>query len=152
MSVQPLTTGMAGELAALHSRAFLEPEAWTASAFEACLTQPANSGFGLIEDKVLKSLILIQNVAEEIEILTLATDPNARRQGHAQRLIFHIENELKPERWLLDVAEDNPGAIRFYEKLGFQIDGRRPRYYNRLEGARVDAILMSKRLGGQTPT
>ena len=143
---------MAIELAALHARAFPEPEAWAASEFEASLAQPANLGFGFSHQNVLTSLILIQHVAQEIEILTLATDPTARRQGFAQSLMSHIDTELKPERWLLDVAEDNPGAIRFYEKLGFQIDGRRSRYYNRLEGARVDAILMSTRLGGQTPT
>lgn len=151
VSVEHLTADMAPALADLHASAFSRPEAWSASAFEASLAQPATLGFGAQHEGTLAALILIQQVDQEIEILTLATRPEARRHGHAQRLLLHIETELRPVRCYLDVAEDNPGAIAFYDKMGFTVDGRRPRYYHRLEGPRIDAILMSKRLARQTP-
>ena len=105
-------------------------------------------------DGALVSFLVAQVVAGEAEILTLATDPEARRQGFAQRLLAQMEKRLHPSglsKWLLDVAADNQGARAFYEALGFQTDGRRKDYYKRLEGSRVDAILMSKPVGGQTP-
>ena len=55
------------------------------------------------------------------------------------------ERELRPEKSMLDVAADNLGAIAFYESLGFFAEGRRIGYYKRLEGNRIDAILMTKR-------
>lgn len=149
MTIVSLTPSMGEPLAALHARAFSGSEAWSASAIEASLQQSVNSGFG-IDDGRIQSFIIIQTVADAAEILTIATDPEAQRQGFAKRLLVHIEQRIRPQKVMLEVAQDNPGAIAFYERAGFTKDGCRPEYYRRLEGPRIDAILMSKRLAGQT--
>ncbi|MEO1660688.1 MAG: ribosomal protein S18-alanine N-acetyltransferase [Pseudomonadota bacterium] len=144
----------AREFAALHARAFAAEEAWPEAAFADLLDLPTTEFAQIKDGDQVVSFILVQFAAGEADILTLATAPELRRQGYAQRLLTEIETRLRPrglQKWLLDVAADNIGARGFYEALGFQCDGRRKDYYKRLEGGRVDAMLMSKLVGGQAP-
>lgn len=139
-------------MAAVHASAFSEEEAWPAAAFQDLLSQPATLARGCFRDSALAAFILVQFVAGEAEILTLATVPHARRRGFAHGLLTGLERELRPaglEKWLLDVAADNSGALAFYTNLGFRTDSIRRNYYKRLEGKRIDAILMSRTVGGQ---
>ena len=150
-----LTPADADRMAVLHQRAFPRGEAWAANAFKDLLNQPSVRGQALEQGSDLFAFILVQYVAGQAEILTLATDPSYRRRGAARYLLTGMEQQLgleRLEKWLLDVAADNAGAIAFYEKLGFQRDGRRSGYYKRLEGPAMDAILMSKPVGGQGAT
>ncbi|MEL6414682.1 MAG: GNAT family N-acetyltransferase [Pseudomonadota bacterium] len=140
------------DLARLHALSFRREEAWDAAAFESLLLQTNTRAFGVERDSTLAAFILVHFVQPEAEILTLATAPSFQRLGLAQYVLREAESQLREdglEKWLLDVAEDNQPAIAFYRKLGFAEDGRRPRYYNRLEGSRIDAILMSKHLSRQ---
>ena len=137
------------QLAQLHARAFPPEEAWGETAFAGLLSQASTCAFGLERDSKLAAFILVQFVPPEAEILTLATAPTFQRLGLAEALVRNTEFELRQEgleKWLLDVAADNHPAIAFYRTVGFEEDGRRPGYYNRLEGSRIDAILMSKRV------
>lgn len=136
-------------LAQLHAQAFPPEEAWDNTAFAELLSQSSTRAFGLERASELSTFILVQFVQPEAEILTLATAPRFKRLGLAQELVRSAESDLCQdglEKWLLDVAADNLPAIAFYRKIGFEEDGRRAGYYNRLEGSRVDAILMSKRV------
>lgn len=147
-----LSLADAAAMAELHAAAFPSPEAWSLNAFKDLAAQPTTCAAGMIIDGDLQVMLVAQFVAGEAEILTLATAPAARRRGLAGQLLSDLEQRLRPDgltKWLLDVAADNVGAIAFYEKHGFQVDGRRSNYYKRLEGQRVDAILMSKPVGGQ---
>lgn len=151
-AVKILSLGDAAEMAELHSVAFPASEAWPINAFKDLVAQQTTTTAGLVIDGDLQAMLVAQFVAGEAEILTLATAPAVRRCGFAGKLLSDVEQRLRPSgltKWLLDVAADNVGAIAFYEKHGFQVDGRRSNYYNRLEGQRIDAILMSKPVGGQ---
>jgi ribosomal protein S18 acetylase RimI-like enzyme len=66
---------------------------------------------------------------QEREILNLAVEPSARRQGVARRL---LEEALDREEgtWFLEVRESNSAAIALYEGLGFRSMGLRKNYYN----------------------
>jgi len=142
----------AAAMAEVHGLAFLRSEAWSVAAFNDLLTQTTTHAEGLFVGGRLQAFLVIQFVAGEAEILTLATMPEARQLGHAGQVLRELEQKLRTlglNKWLLDVAADNIGAIAFYKKHGFQVDGRRSNYYKRLEGERVDAILMSKPVGGQ---
>ena len=142
----------AAALASLHGEAFPDGESWTELAMADLLKLGSTSGFGAMRKGELVSFLLAQCAADQAEILTIATAPDHRQRGHAHGLINQVEPILRArgaEHWLLEVAADNHGARAFYEKLGFAEDGRRPQYYKRLEGDRVDAILMSRPMGGQ---
>ncbi|MEM7328589.1 MAG: GNAT family N-acetyltransferase [Pseudomonadota bacterium] len=152
MRVIELDANAAERMAALHAAAFPQEAAWSAAAFRVLLNQSAILARGIMRDGTLAAIGVIQFADGQAEILTLATAPEARRQGLAGMVLAAAERELRPEGlegWLLDVAADNSGARAFYANLGFQTDGVRPKYYKRLEGPRVDAILMSKPVGGQ---
>jgi len=61
-------------------------------------------------------------------------------------LLELAENWLNLSRLELNVFTDNEPALRLYKKLGFVIEGVRPRQY-RIRGEWVDDILMGKWLG-----
>jgi len=150
-----LSPSDAGPMSALHTMAFPEGQGWGSSEFKSLMSQDSTRAYALLRHGAFAAFGVFQCVADQVEIVTLATDPDQRRQGLARQLFNALEPHFLNtglKTWLLDVAEDNSGAIAFYQKLGFTTDGRRPRYYKRLEGKRVDAILMSKPMARQGVT
>lgn len=147
-----LTLKDTDRLAALHRTAFPAGEAWDARQFHDLITQDSVAARGFVQDGEIVSAVLAQVAVDQAEILTLATAPEQRRKGFAARLLEQVETELIQAGitlWLLDVAADNAAAIDFYQQNGFSTDGRRRGYYKRLEGKRVDAILMSRPMARQ---
>ena len=73
-----------------------------------------------------------------VQILKVATDPDHRRGGIARSLIEHVANDardLGAREMSLEVRASNTGAHRFYERLGLENIGTRPRYYSDREDA-----------------
>jgi ribosomal-protein-alanine N-acetyltransferase len=130
----------AADLARLHARAFTTPPPWSAASFAATLADPA--AFLLTEPG---ALLVGRVAAGEAELLTLATDPDARRQGLARRLLAAFDAEARHRgatEAYLEVAEDNAGARALYAAAGWQQAGRRPGYY----GGGVAALILRKSL------
>lgn len=151
-NVRAISLADASKLAALHAAAFPADQVWTQKALEDLLRLDTTFALAIETDGTLSSVILVQCVVDEVEILTLTTHPSCQRKGFAARLLSHCLNDLRHrdvETCFLEVAEDNPGAIAFYEQFGFARTGIRPRYYKRLDGPPVSAILMSMPVGGQ---
>ena len=153
MKLAALMPSDAPQMAHMHAAAFANGTPWTAAAIGAMLERSEIRGRGVWDGARLVAFILVQCADRTAEILTLATHPDHRRQGLGRALILDVEHQPEASgllNWWRDVAADNPEAIAFYQAMGFQIDGRRPKYYARLEGRRGDAILMSKARAGQT--
>lgn len=134
---------LARALAALHAEAFDAP--WSAEAFADLLGQT-----GVVLEGEKDGFILIRAVADEVEILTLAVRPSARRQGLGGRLVEAASRratELGATRLFLEVAEDNAPARGLYGSLGFEAAGRRRRYYPRADGPAADALILVLSLG-----
>lgn len=97
-------------------------------------------GFIVIEDLgAIKGFILGVMVSRmQARILMLAVGENLRRKGYASLLFrqFCMECAKKGVRYLtLEVRRSNLPAIRFYEKMGFQITGEINRFYTDGEDA-----------------
>jgi len=93
--------------------------------------------------------IVVRAVAGEAEILTLAVHPKARRQGLGRTLVqaaAATAATFGAEAFWLEVAVDNAAAIALYAETGFHTAGRRPGYYARKGGERVDALVMRRLL------
>lgn len=135
-------------LAGLHESAFSPAigAAWDAPAFAALLRQDSVRAFG-----TAAGFILLQSVAEEAEILTLAVHPKARRSGLARALIEQAQDTLSVARVFLEVAEDNAPARALYAACGFTETGRRSAYYKRPDGSRVDALILQRQAGENLP-
>ena len=125
-------------LAKLHNAAFSNDRAWSADEFRALLDSPychlstANNGFALW-----------RAIADEAELLTIATHPDHRRQGIATMLMeqwMHTAQDSARTAFL-EVAADNAPAAGLYEQFGFEIVARRAGYYKR-DNHKVDALIM----------
>ena len=74
--------------------------------------------------------LVARRVADgESEILNLAVAPEFRRRGVARRLVSDLTDRHGGEVFL-EVRESNREARVFYEAMGFEEAGRRPRYYS----------------------
>tara|TARA_R110000803_G_scaffold40461_2_gene87220 strand:+ start:187 stop:642 length:456 start_codon:yes stop_codon:yes gene_type:complete len=137
----------AGRVAMLHATGF--PDPWSPAAFRDLLSESTTLGLGIEQHGGLAGFVLVQTVAGEADVLTIATDPALKRTGIATQLLTGLMSRLGERgigRITLDVAEDNTAARRLYEGLGFTEDSRRPRYYTTGRDIPAAAILMSRDL------
>jgi len=85
-------------------------------------------------------------VADIAELQRIAVDPAHRRTGLASELLDAVVATARAggaDRVLLEVREDNAGAIAFYAARGFVEVDRRRRYYR--DG--TTAVVMRRGLG-----
>ena len=71
----------------------------------------------------------ITQILDEVEIGSIAVQPDYQRQGIAQALLATVLALPDVARFLLEVDELNHPAIRLYEKMGFSPYHRREKYY-----------------------
>jgi [ribosomal protein S18]-alanine N-acetyltransferase len=75
---------------------------------------------------------VVSVLADISELQRIAVNPFHRRDGIATRLLDEVVGLARDEgadRLLLEVREDNHGAIAFYAARGFVEIDRRPRYF-----------------------
>jgi ribosomal-protein-alanine N-acetyltransferase len=93
----------------------------------------------LEEDGVITGFIFgILLTRVDARILMLAVDERLRARGLGTNLYreFHRQCACKGIRAIsLEVRVSNQGAIKFYEKMGFQLSGRVAKYYSNGEDA-----------------
>jgi len=90
-------------------------------------------------------VILARVTEDEAEVLTLAVAPQIRRQGVATALLtgaMTAAREQAARTMVLEVAIGNATARSLYDRAGFVVAGRRPRYY--ADGG--DALILRARL------
>ena len=144
LATRPASPDDAALLARLHAQCF--DDAWDEASFDAFLRDPHT--FALVvgaED----AFILVRVAADESEILSLGTRPDARRSGLARALVRAAAIEAQrraAERMFLEVAADNEAALILYQVAGFRAVGHRPGYYVNADGAIVDAVILSAAL------
>jgi ribosomal-protein-alanine N-acetyltransferase len=140
-TVQPASLAHAAAMAAIHAAAFPAAEAWGEDAIALQLGLP--NVFGLIDAR--GGMLLGRITAEEAEVLTLAVDPAARRQGIASALLRAAKAEMQAQgclRVFLEVAIGNQAARALYQREGYFEVGRRRRYY----ADQSDAIVLRMNL------
>jgi [ribosomal protein S18]-alanine N-acetyltransferase len=89
---------------------------------------------------------VVSVVADTSELQRIAVDASHRRAGLATQLLDEVvglAEEAGADRLLLEVREDNDGAIAFYTARGFVEIDRRSRYYR--DGG--TAVVMLRSLG-----
>ena len=85
---------------------------------------------------------LVRAAPGEEELLLIAVQPEFRGAGLAKRLLEQFTaaaRERGAERIFLEMRENNP-AEKLYRTFGFETIGRRPKYYSKSDGSRIDAI------------
>lgn len=134
---------------AIEQRSFSWP--WGRPSFEgelscrhACNFVVKSSENGIVDQVVAYAFLRL--AADELHILKIAVAPAWRRKGIATRLTEQCL-KLGVERGAaaahLEVRPSNTAAIELYEKLGFDVIGRRHNYY---ADSKEDALIMMKSL------
>jgi [ribosomal protein S18]-alanine N-acetyltransferase len=84
-------------------------------------------------------------ITDYIHILNIAVDEKFRKKGIALSFMRKAEQEALKRglgAMTLEVRENNEPAMELYKKLGYEVRGRRPKYYENS----VDGLLMWKKL------
>ena len=121
---------------------------WSARAYER--VAGAEMAAWVAEDeRGVAGFLVVRMLVRETEILNFAVRADVRRRGIGTKLIgvaVEWSRGLHAEKVTLEVRASNEGAIGFYERHGFVVAGRRPKYY----AAPVeDALLLSLQLTGR---
>ena len=128
------------DMAALHGLCFTVPRPWTVAEFALLLDDPL-----VLAISAPAGFLLGRIVAGEGEVLTLAVNPAARRQGLARGLVNRFHQAALGQgatEVFLEVAADNHPAQALYGGLGYHHTGTRRGYYRQTGAAAVDAWVM----------
>ena len=122
------------DVAAIEKRAFSDP--WSANSFRALFGNPLVH-FAVAEDGItgrILGYVVTWFVVDEGEIANLAVSDEARRAGVGARLLDHaldIARERRAQVVFLEVRESNVAARALYASRGFEVAGRRSKYYRK---------------------
>ena len=137
----PMTPAQLPQAAALERACFSHP--WTEQALAEDLDNELLTLLAAVgEDGTLLGYGEVRTVLDEGTLERIAVAPQFRRHGAAEALLrrFLDDGREKLAFLTLEVRAGNVPAIGLYEKLGFEVVGRRRNYY-REEGE--DALLMT---------
>lgn len=127
-------------MARIHAAAYRLDRPWTRAEFSGLMDSPHVIALG--DDR---AFILARIIADEAEVLTIATHPDHRRQGLARDLLarFHAAARAKgADTAFLEVAADNAAALALYLSAGYVQAGLRRAYYDRADGPAADALIL----------
>lgn len=130
-------------LAKLHGEAF--DIAWGPKVLE----EFVGTDIVLVAGDPIHGFIIVRQVLNEAEIITLAVASTARHDGIGTMLLTAgcaKAAELGVIRIILEVGVDNFAARGLYQKAGFREVGTRKGYYTHQDGTQIDALIMSHTL------
>ena len=121
-------------------RAYTTP--WSRTMFAGEIAKPTSRCFGAFDDERLAGYLIVSRYVDAWHIMNIAVSPDFRRRGIATALLerlFELTEDRSQRGYTLEVRVSNHGAIRLYERLGFQPTGIRRGYYT---DNREDALIM----------
>jgi [ribosomal protein S18]-alanine N-acetyltransferase len=101
---------------------------------------------GAADSRDIAAYCVFRVVADEMEVLSLAVTPEWRRQGLGRwlaRLALAMGARNGARAAFLEVRAGNEPARRLYGLLGFEVTGRRARYY---KDPVEDAVVLARPL------
>ena len=85
------------------------------------------------DDGAIRGFLVARFTASECELENLAVAVGHRRRGFGLQLVQTLiaaARQRNVDRILLEVRESNAAARALYQKVGFQLSGRRNAYYS----------------------
>ncbi|MDD2773882.1 MAG: GNAT family N-acetyltransferase [Elusimicrobiales bacterium] len=145
--IGPAAAADIGALAGIEARCAHAAD-WGRGGLEAELGKPSARIFTARTGGRAAGFICANFIPPEAQVLNMAVAPEYARLGAGTALVeavFAAARGLGCSLATLEVNEINAPAIALYSKMGFNIVGRRAKFYN----YRHDALLMDKRLTGK---
>ena len=131
-------------VAEMERQCFSDP--WSEKSVASELDNPLSLWLIAEADGVVAGYVGSQTVLDSSDMMNLAVSQDFRRQGIGEQLVNSLTEALAEKgvkTLLLEVRISNEPAKQLYQKLGFEIVGKRPRYY---EKPREDALILRKEL------
>jgi [ribosomal protein S18]-alanine N-acetyltransferase len=131
----------------IETRAYSTP--WSRSMFASELAKPASICIGAFEGDELVGYVINSRYVDAWHVMNVAVDPDRRRRGVASALLESLFEQTRDDErrgYTLEVRISNEGAIRLYERLGFEPRGVRRGYYT---DNREDALIMWRDADGE---
>ena len=123
------------------------PEPWSEAGFRAQLSRPEARVWLAREGGETVGFVVVHRVLTEVQVLSLAVAAPFRRRGTGRALLERVlEGEPGVREIHLEVRSNDAVAQAFYRCLGFEVIGRRPRFYP----GGVDAVLMMRELPAES--
>lgn len=142
MSIVKMDTSHVSQVAELEKLCFSDP--WSEKSIGSELENKLAHWLVSVKDGCVTGYVGSQTVMGETDMMNIAVHPDHRRQGIAEELVSALVSDLKQQGshcLTLEVRASNLPAQKLYEKLGFSLVGRRPRYYH---NPREDALILRK--------
>ena len=102
----------------------------------------ANSNYIILinEDDIVNGILIAYKNIDYYELEVIVVDSNYRNKGIAKKMLSKLLNDyVKDNEILLEVAVNNKPAINLYLKMGFEVINTRKKYYNG-----IDAYVMKR--------
>jgi ribosomal-protein-alanine N-acetyltransferase len=148
LHVEPAQVRDAELLAALHAKGF--HSGWPSQDFASYIAGRDTPVYVACDARRnIAGFAMLRLAADEAELITIAVDPRWRKKGIGRALMNALLADLQTtaaRRLYLEVAGDNPAALRLYGGLGFSKIGERDGYYARADGRPATAIVMARDL------
>jgi ribosomal-protein-alanine N-acetyltransferase len=150
LHIEPAETRDADVLAKLHAQGF--HRGWTREEFASYIAGRDTPVYVACDAsrKKIAGFAMLRLAADEAELITIAVDPKWRKKGIGAALMRALFDDLtmtSARKLFLEVAADNPAAIKLYARNGFQKVSERQGYYVRPDGRPATAIVMARDLG-----
>jgi ribosomal-protein-alanine N-acetyltransferase len=150
MTVRPAGPDDVGAVARLEA-ACLGADAWSEGLVREGVTGALPTVRYLVaeEDGEVVGHAVASMAGDIAELQRIAVDERRRRSGIASALLAGVVEAAaatEADRLLLEVREDNHGALAFYARHGFAEIDRRPRYY--ADGATAVVLRLGLGRGG----
>ena len=133
-SIEPLTVADLDEVVAIENASFRDP--WSRGAFAYEIKQNPVARCWVARGAGSPSRVLgylcLWEIEPELHITNIAVHPDWRRRGIARSLLDAILEDARRRDLavaFLEVRPTNTEARTLYERLGFQVVGRRKGYY-----------------------
>ncbi len=148
LHIEPAQPRDADAVAKLHAQSFYR--GWPRQDIEAYILDSDTPTLVACDAKrKLAGFAMLRLLGDDVELMTIAVDPKYRGKGIGAALMKACFEDLlmtPSKRMILEVAADNPAAIRLYGKLGFVKVSERKGYYARPDGQPATALVMARNL------
>lgn len=112
---------------------------WTKEQILSDMQQDNVDYFFVEVDKTAIGFLVIQQLVGELEITNIAVKKAHQGEGWGSQLLAHLDHVDFPI--FLEVRASNTSAQALYQKFGFEVIGKRQRYYHEPV---EDAIIMKR--------
>jgi ribosomal-protein-alanine N-acetyltransferase len=140
LQIRLLELGDLDAVEGIEQRAY--PTPWSRSMFASELAKPTSICLGAFEGDELAGYVINSRYVDAWHVMNVAVEPERQGRGVATALLerlFELTAGDERRGYTLEVRVSNEGAIKLYERLGFESRGIRRGYYT---DNREDALIM----------